>query len=141
MIRFLEILLIHREGSEQHRKRECLKSAISIRHICKSYLLQGKWTQQKVDKATDETINKTYTEYKQPELTEKSEIAGKTLGLSLICILPEFLDCLKSRMLTNYGKILRMIRLLKIRLSCSVYVWQFSYACFSGCAYSQQLRS
>ena len=44
-------------------------------------------------------------------------------------------------MLTNYGKILRMIRSLKIRLSCSVYVSQFCCACFSGCAYSQQLRS
>ena len=80
MMGFLGILLIHQEGSEQHRKRECLKSAISIRHICKSQLLPGKWTQQKVDKATDETINKTCTEYKQPELTQKNEITEKALG-------------------------------------------------------------
>ena len=81
---FLGILLIHQEGSEQHRKRECLKSAISIRYLCKAYLLRGKWTQQKVDKASDETIKKTFIEYKQPELTEKSKITAKTLGKHII---------------------------------------------------------
>ena len=74
------------------------------------YLLGGKWTQKKVDKASDETIKKTYTEYKQHELNEKCEKTGKALGkLSLICVLPEFRYCLKSRMLKNYSRILRMI--------------------------------
>ena len=47
-----------KEGAEQHRKRECLKGAISKG---KMYLLGGKqkWTQEKVDKGSDETINKT----------------------------------------------------------------------------------
>ena len=48
-----------KEGIEQHRKRECLKSVISKG---KAYLLGSKWTQGKVDKASDETINKTYAE-------------------------------------------------------------------------------
>ena len=59
----------------------------------------------------------------------------------LICILPEFLGWLKSGMLKTYSRILRMIRLLKIRLPFSVYVWKFSCSCFSDCAYGEQLRS
>ena len=35
---------------------------------------------EKVDKVSDETINKTYAEYKQPELNEKGEKTGKALG-------------------------------------------------------------
>ena len=38
--------------------------------ISKVYLLGSKWTQEKLDKASDETINNTYTEHKQRELTE-----------------------------------------------------------------------
>ena len=70
-----------KEGIEQHRKRECLKSVISKG---KAYLLGSKWTQEKVDKASDETINKTYAEYKQRELNEKGEKIGKALGKSVI---------------------------------------------------------
>ena len=39
-----------KEDTEQHRKRECLKSVISKG---KAYLLGSKWTQEKVDKASD----------------------------------------------------------------------------------------
>ena len=66
-----------KEGIEQHRKRGCLKSVISK---SKTYLLGSKWTQEKVDKASDETINKTYTQYKQCELNEKGEKTGEALG-------------------------------------------------------------
>ena len=45
-----------KEGVEQRRKRECLKGAISKG---KAYLLGGKWTQEKVDKASDEKSEKT----------------------------------------------------------------------------------
>ena len=40
--------------------------------------------------------------------------------MSLICILPEFLDGLRLGMLTNYAKTLKMILLLNIksRISC-----------------------
>ena len=70
-----------KKGIEQHKKRELLKSVISKG---KAYLLGSKWTQEKVDKASDETINKTYAEYKQRELNEKGEKIGKALGKSVI---------------------------------------------------------
>lgn len=39
---------------------------------------------EKVDKASDEIVNKTYTDYKQRELTEKDEKTGDVLGKHLI---------------------------------------------------------
>ena len=69
------------EGIEQDRKREYLKSVISKGKV---YLLGRKWTQEKVDKASDETINKTYAEYKQRELNEKGDKTGKALGKRVI---------------------------------------------------------
>ena len=48
-----------KEGIEQNRKRECLCSVISKG---KPYLLGSKWTQEKVEKASEETINKTSIE-------------------------------------------------------------------------------
>ena len=44
-----------KEGAEQHKKREYLKSAIEKG---KGYLLGSKRTHERVDKASDETINK-----------------------------------------------------------------------------------
>ena len=69
------------EGTEQHKKQECLKNVISKG---KAYLLWSKWTQEKVDKTRDETINKTYAEYKQRELNEKGDKTGKALGKHVI---------------------------------------------------------
>ena len=70
-----------KEGIEQHRKREWIKSVIGSG---KAYLLGYKWTQEKVDKASDETINKTNKQrelnaafYKQRELNETGETTGK----------------------------------------------------------------
>ena len=65
-----------KEGIEQHRKREYLKS---VTDKSKAYLLGSKWTQEKVDKASDETIYKTCAAYKQRELNEKGEKTGKAL--------------------------------------------------------------
>ena len=59
-----------KEGVEQHRKQECLKIAIGN---CKVFLLGRKWKHEKLDKASNETINKTYAEYKQRELNKKGE--------------------------------------------------------------------
>ena len=70
-------------GIEQYRKQECLKSVISKGKV---YLLGSKWTQEKVDKASDETINKTYTEYKQRKLNEKGEKTRKALGKHVITL-------------------------------------------------------
>ena len=45
----------------------------------KGKLLGGKkqWIHEKVDKISDEFINKAYTEYSQPELNEKDRKTGK----------------------------------------------------------------
>ena len=72
-----------KEGIEQHRKQECLKGELS-----KGKVLDGKrqWTHEKVDKASNETMNKTYAEYKQRELNEKGEKTGKALGKYVISL-------------------------------------------------------
>ena len=48
-----------KEGIEQHRKREELKGAIDKG---KPYLLGSKWMHERVDKGSDETINKKHAE-------------------------------------------------------------------------------
>ena len=70
-----------KEGIEQHKKRKCLKSAIDKG---KGHLLGSKWTHERVDKASDETINKKYAEYIQRELNEKGENTGRALGKHVI---------------------------------------------------------
>ena len=67
---FADIAGTPKEGIEQDRKRECLKS---VRSKGKAYLLGKKWTHKKVGRASDKTINKTYGEYKTRELNEKGE--------------------------------------------------------------------
>ena len=62
------------KGTEQHEKREELKSIID------KGKLEHKLTHNKVDKASDEIINKTYAEYKQRELNEKGEKTAKASG-------------------------------------------------------------
>ena len=68
---FEDIVDTPKEGIEQHKKQECLKSIID------KGKLGSKWTHEKVDKASDETINKKYVKYKQRELNEKGEKTGK----------------------------------------------------------------
>ena len=80
MMTFLEMALIHQKKALSSIG-ECLKSVISKG---KTYLLVSKWTQEKVCKVSDETINKTYTEYKQRKLNKKGEKTGKTLGKHVI---------------------------------------------------------
>ena len=70
-----------KEGIVQNKRRECLKSVI---RKGKAYLLGSKWTQEKVDEASDKTINKTYALYKQRDLNEKGEKTGKALGKHVI---------------------------------------------------------
>ena len=70
-----------KEGIEQHKKWECLESVISKG---KAYLLGSKWTQEKVNQASDKAINKTYDAYKQRELNERGEKTGKALGKHII---------------------------------------------------------
>ena len=78
---FGDIVDTPKEGIEQHKKGECLRSAIS-----QGKALSGKkqWTHKKVDKASNKTINETYAEYKQRVLNKKAEKTGKTLGKHFI---------------------------------------------------------
>ena len=70
---FGDIVDTPKEGSEQHKKRECLKGLIDRGK------LGHKWTHERVDKASDEIINKTYAQYKQRQLNEKGEKTAKAL--------------------------------------------------------------
>ena len=78
---FSDIVDAPKEDTEQRRKREYLRSVISRGKV---YLLGSEWTQGQVDKASDETINKTYALYKQRELNEKGEKTGKALSKNVI---------------------------------------------------------
>ena len=78
---FDDVVDTPKEGIEQHKKQECLKSVISMD---KAHLLGHKWTYKRVDKASNETINKTYAEHKQRELNEKYEKTEKALGKHVI---------------------------------------------------------
>ena len=75
---FGNIVDIPKEGLEQHKKWEELKTVIDRGK------LGHKWTHERVDKASDETISKKYIEYKQRELNEKAEKTGKALGKHVI---------------------------------------------------------
>ena len=67
-----------KEGIEQHKKRECLKVLIDKGR------LGHKWTYVRLEKASDEVINKTYAKYKQRKLNGKGEYTGKALGRHVI---------------------------------------------------------
>ena len=111
MMTFWMMLLIkQKKGAEQNNKRKELKSIID------KGKLGRKWTHERVDKVSKETINKTYAKHRQSELNQKGEKTGKALGsMSLIYTLRAFIGWLKSGILKNYSKILRMVRSLKIR--------------------------
>ena len=70
-----------KEGTEQHRKQECLKTVIGKG---KAYLLGSKWTHEKVDKASNEIVNTTYASYRLREPDEKGEKTGKALGKHVV---------------------------------------------------------
>ena len=71
---FGDIVDTPKEGIEKHKKREFLQSVID------KGKLEHRWTHEKVDKESDEAINKKYAEHKQRELNEKCEKTGKTVG-------------------------------------------------------------
>ena len=78
---FGDVVDTPKEGIEQHKKRECLKDVISMG---KAHLLGHKWTHGRVDKVSNEIINKTYAEYRQHELNKKVEKTGRALGKHVI---------------------------------------------------------
>ena len=69
-----------KDSFEQYKKRECLKNVIDKG---KGHLL-GKWTHERMDKVSDETMNKKYAEHKQHELNEKGEKTCKAFGKHII---------------------------------------------------------
>ena len=71
---FGDIVDTPKKGIEQHKKQEELMSIID------KGKLRHKWTHERVGKASDEIINKTYAEYKQRELNEKGKKNWKSLG-------------------------------------------------------------
>ena len=71
---FGDVIDTSREGIEQHKKWEELKSIVD------KGKLEHKWTHRRVDRASDEIINKTYAEYKQRELNEKDKKNWNGLG-------------------------------------------------------------
>ena len=76
---FLVMLMIHKgKVLSNLKKREEFKSIID------KGKLGHKWTHKRVDKASDEIINKMYAEYKQRELNEKGEKTGKALGKHVV---------------------------------------------------------
>ena len=78
---FGDIVDTPKEGIEQHKKQECLKSVVDKE---KADLLGHKWTHGRLEKASNEIINNTYADYKQRELNEKGEKTGKVLGKHVI---------------------------------------------------------
>ena len=76
---FGDVVDTPKEGIEQHKNRECLKSVIDNGKV---HLLGHKWTHGRVDKTNDEIINKTHAEYRQRELTKKVK---KWKGLGQTC--------------------------------------------------------
>ena len=56
---FGDIVDTPKESIEQHKKQEELRSVIDKGN---GYLLGSKWTHERVDKSSDENINKKYAE-------------------------------------------------------------------------------
>ena len=81
-----------------------------------AHLLGPKWTHERVDKASNSIINKTYAEYKQRELNEKGGKTGKALGKHVINLYSSGIcRWLKIKDVKNYDRILRMTQSLKIK--------------------------
>ena len=78
---FGDVIDTPKEGTEQHKKREKLKSVIGKG---KAHLLEHKWTDGRLGKVSNEIIIKTYTEYRQYELNKKGEKTEKALGKHII---------------------------------------------------------
>ena len=74
-----------KEAAEQHRKRQCLKGAISKgKNVFTRQ--QQQQAHERVYRANAEINNKVYAKYKRRKLTEKSEKIGKTLGRHVISL-------------------------------------------------------
>ena len=82
---FGDVVVTPMEGIDQHKKREELKSVIDKGKV---RLLGPKWIHGRMEKASDELINRKYAEYKQRELNGKGEKTGMVLGKHVINLYP-----------------------------------------------------
>ena len=107
MMIFLEICFIHQK-----------KALSSIRNLIdkgKGHLL-GIWIYERADKASDETINKKYVEYKPREITEKDEKTAKALGKHVINLYSTGISqWLKIKDVKKLRRDIEMIQSLKIK--------------------------
>ena len=78
---FGDVVDTSKEGIEQHRKREELRSVIDND---KAHLIGNKWKHERVDHASDETMNEMFTAYRRCELNEIGEKTGKAVGKHVI---------------------------------------------------------
>ena len=113
-----------KESIEQHKKREEIKSVIDKGKV---HLLGHKWTHGRVNKASDETINKTYSEYKQRKLNEKGEKIAKALGKHAINLYSTGISrWLKTKDVEKLRQDIENDLIIKdqmANLSFSMYVW------------------
>ena len=96
-----------------------------------------------MDKATDQTINKTYVEYKQHDLNEKGEKTAKMLAKHAINLyssgICRFVKIRGVKKLQQDIEDDPVIKDQMATLGCLL-VYTFGDH-FCGCAYSEQLRS
>ena len=78
-------------GMEQNTKREALKDVINQG---KAHLLPGKkkWSLSRLDKSSDEVIDKLYDDYTQAELQYKAEKTGKAVGKHIVNLYSNGID-------------------------------------------------
>ena len=106
-----------------------------------------KWAKEKLEKASDETINKTYVEYEQRELNEKSEKTGKVLGKHVINLYSTGISrVVKIRDPKKLCQDIENDPIIKDQMADLGFLLvrtfgKFLAPCFSGCAYSEQLKS
>ena len=85
---FADIVDTPKEGIEKHKKQEVLKNAVD------KGKLGDKWTHERVYKAKNEFINKTYVECKQRDIENDPIIKDQmaSLGCLLVCTFGTFLE-------------------------------------------------
>ena len=120
---FGDVVDTPKEGIEQLNKQEELKSVIDKG---KAHLLGNKCTHERVGKASDKTINKTYAEYRQRELNEKGDKTGRALSKHIINLYStDISQMVKIRDVHKLRQDIKNDPIIKdqLRLSFSVYVW------------------
>ena len=109
----------------------------------KTHLLGYKWTYERVDKASHETINKTYALCKQRDMNKKGERTGKALGKHVINLYATRVSrWVKIRDVHKLRQDIENHLIIKDQMAdLGCLLVSTSCTCFRGCAYSEQFRS